>query len=320
MFRVTRRTVLTTLALSPAVTVRAEPAAIRTPLASLPDATTLPLWSGTPPGGGGPENPAPLVSATGSLTRIAEPTLQIYRPTRPNGAAMIVAAGGGYQHITQRKEATPATRWLQKLGITVGVLTYRLPQEGWHAASLAPFQDAQRAIRLLHTHARHYGIDPERIGVLGFSAGGHLLGLSVTRPDWQTYSPTDTADTAPIKAALVLLAYPIVSLEAPYGHTHSARTLLGPHPTEEEARAWSVPPYIRPDSPPFFIVQAADDPIAAPAQSALLEATCRQNGVPVTRHLFASGGHGFGLGRPDTPTVTWPGLAEQFLRAHSFLT
>ncbi|KAA8385012.1 alpha/beta hydrolase [Acetobacter tropicalis] len=320
MFRVTRRTVLTTLALSPAVTGRAEPAAIRTPPGSLPDTTLLPLWPGTPPGGGGPENLAPLVSANGSLTRIAAPTLQIYRPARPNGAAMIMAAGGGYQHITQRKEATPATRWLQKLGITVGVLTYRLPMEGWHAASLAPFQDAQRAIRLLRTHARQYGIDPDRIGILGFSAGGHLLGLCATRPDWQTYSPTDTADTAPIKVALALLAYPIISLEPPYNHTHTSRTLLGPHPTQADARAWSIPPYIRHGSPPFFLVQAADDPIAAPGQTALLEQACQQNAVPVTRHLFASGGHGFGLGRPGTPTLTWPHLAEQFLHEQSFIS
>ncbi|MCC6105833.1 alpha/beta hydrolase [Acetobacter sp.] len=320
MPRLTRRTVLTGTASCVITRSRARAETPAAPLLSLPDATVLPLWPATPPGGGGPDNHTPHLSPTGSLTGISDPVLQIYRPARPNGAAMIVAAGGGYQHITQRKEATPATRWLQKLGITVGVLTYRLPEEGWRAASLAPFQDAQRAIRLLRTHARQYGIDPDRIGILGFSAGGHLLGLCATRPDWQTYSPTDTADTAPIKVALALLAYPIISLEPPYNHTHTSHTLLGPHPTQADARAWSIPSYIRHGSPPFFLVQAADDPIAAPGQTALLEQACQQNAVPVTRHLFATGGHGFGLGRPGTPTLTWPHLAEQFLHEQSFIS
>ncbi|GAN63374.1 alpha/beta hydrolase [Acetobacter indonesiensis] len=284
-----------------------------------PVATVIPLWPAEPPGGGGPDEALPMVSPAGSISRIARPQLQVFRPARPNGAAVLVAGGGGYQHISMRHESLPAARWLQKLGVTVFVLSYRLPEEGWHAGALAPVQDAQRAIRLIHAQADQYGLDRKRIGALGFSAGGHLMGLCAARPDWQTYPAIDSADSLRPDINLVLLAYPVVTLEAPYLGTRSRRTLLGPHPTPAEATAWSVQTYIHKGCPPFFLVQAADDRITVPENTAVLQAACQRNTVPVTRYIFPSGGHGFGLGYRETATATWPHLAENWMKQQHFI-
>ncbi|MCX2561028.1 alpha/beta hydrolase [Acetobacter farinalis] len=284
-------------------------------------AAIIPLWPGdAPPGGGGPGILLPLVSPSGAISRIAHPHLEVFRPAVPNGAAVLVAGGGGYQRISMRHEALPAAHWLQELGVTVFVLTYRLPQEGWHAGALAPMQDAQRALRLIHAQASTYGLDPARLGVLGFSAGGHLLGLCAARPEWRCYTPVDAADTVQPHVAVALLAYPVVTMEAPYQGTRSCHNLLGPHPSSEEARAWSIQTYIHKGCPPLFLVQAADDPITVPDNTALLQAACQRNTVPVTRYVFPTGGHGFGLGYRKTETSTWPHLAEIWMKQQHFIS
>lgn len=279
----------------------------------------IPLWPKQPPGGGGPHGPLHLAHY-GELTNIAEPFLSVHRPTKPNGAAIIVAGGGGYRYIQITKEEIPPARWLNSLGITVFELVYRLPREGWNAGSAAPFQDAQRAIRLIRTYAAAFSIDPERIGGLGFSAGGHLLGMCALRPDWQSYAPIDEIDRASAHLALAILAYPVVTLLPPYQNTGTRRSLVGLNPTLEESRKWSLQTYVRPGAPPFFLVHAANDRIASPANTAILEAACRKNGVPVARHLFPAGGHGFGLGRPGMACAIWPRMAERWLRGLGFTT
>lgn len=280
-------------------------------------AEQLPLWPGPPPGGGGPAGPA-VWSRSGSLTQVALPVLSLYRPARPNGSAMLIAAGGGYRHIEMGKEALPAAAWLNSLGITAFVLAYRLPREAWLAGRLAPFQDAQRALRLIRARSGEFGLDPERVGTLGFSAGGHLLGMLATRPAWPTYPPADTIDRQPLRSAANLLIYPIVSLEKPYQHTSTCRVLLDRPQDPREARDWSVQTYVGPQDAPFFLVQAGDDPVSDPANTALLEQACRSQGVAVTRHLFATGGHGFGLGRPGTDTVRWPSIAARWMQQRHF--
>lgn len=278
----------------------------------------LPLWPDIPPGGGGP-NGTPRFSKTGSLTHIANPTLGVYRPENPNGAAMLIAAGGGYRHIQMGTEAVPAAKWLNSLGITAFVLAYRLPSEGWGAGASAPFQDAQRAIRVIRARSGEMGIDPKRVGALGFSAGGHLLGMRTTRATWESYAPIDGVDTAPDSIDLNLLIYPIVTLEPPYDDTETRRVLIGDDPTPEQSRAWSVQNYVHRGETPFFLVQAADDPISNPANTAILASACQRQGVSVERHLFPSGGHGFGLGRPGTKTTQWPTLALVWMRQQRFI-
>lgn len=278
----------------------------------------IPLWPGTPPGGGGPQGPE-RVSAKGSLRDIPAPYLTLYRPQAPNGAAVLVAGGGGYRHIELGMEADPAARWLNARGITAFTLAYRLPGEGWAAGPQAPFQDAQRAIRLIRARAKRYGLDAQRLGVLGFSAGGHLLGLAADWSDFRSYAPVDGADFLSARPDNAALAYPIITLEPPYQHTSTAKILVGQDASPQARAEWSVQTHLRPGAPSFFLVQAKDDPISNPANTIIMARACKQAGVPVDFHQLPSGGHGFGMGRPGTPTMEWPGWYENWLRAQGML-
>lgn len=232
---------------------------------------------------------------------------------------MLIAAGGGYKRIENALEALPAARWLAERGVTAFVLTYRLPREGWNAAALAPLQDAQRALRLIHAMAPQEGIDTRRIGLLGFSAGGHLLGLAATRPGFRAYEPIDDVDRCPASVARVALAYPVITLLPPYDHTSTRRSLIGDHPGRQAAVDWSVQTYVTAQCPPAFLVQAADDPVSNPQNSAIMAQACKAKGVAVERLLLPRGGHGFGMGRASPPTADWPGVYEQWLRKASFI-
>ncbi|MBB2157263.1 alpha/beta hydrolase [Gluconacetobacter diazotrophicus] len=278
----------------------------------------LAIWPGPPPGGGGPTG-REHVSASGAVTRVAIPRLTVLRPARPNGAAMLIAAGGGYRRIEVQKEAMPAAGWLASIGVTAFVLTYRLPPEDWAAGSLAPFQDAGRAIRTMRGQAGHLGIDPRRIGVLGFSSGGHLLGMQTACAERLDYAPVDALDRESGRPDLTMLVYPIVTLEPPYQHTSSRRVLIGDHPTPVESARWSVQTHVHSGLAPFFLAQAADDPVSNPQNTAILQAACESAGVRVERHLFPTGGHGFGLGAPGTQTVEWPAMAESWMRRERFV-
>jgi len=278
---------------------------------------TIRLWPGDAPGGGGPRGPLDI-SDKGAVSNVAHPFLTRHDPARPNGAAVLVAGGGGYKRIEEGSEARPAAQWLVEQGITAFVLTYRLPGEGWQDGAMAPVQDAQRALRLIRSQSP--GLDPHRLGVLGFSSGGHLLGMASTRSGWRSYTQVDAADDTSARPDFAALIYPVVTLEPPYDDTSTRRQLVGNHPTLRESAEWSVETHVRRDCPPMFLVQADDDPISNPANTRILEAACRQAGVPVERHHFSSGGHGFGLGRPGTPTTAWPALYQHWLTGIQVLT
>lgn len=265
----------------------------------------IPLWPGPPPGGGGPSGPV-RVGSNGAVSHIARPQMEVFRPARPNGAAMLVAAGGGYRRIQMRSEAEPAARWLTAHGITAFVLSYRLPPEGWNAGPLAPLQDAQRALRLIRARAGEGALDPARLGVLGFSAGGHLLGLASARAAFAAYPPGDAADALSARPDAAALIYPVITLEPPYDRTSTRRALIGDHPTPQQSADWSVETHVGPDCPPVFLVQALDDRISNPANSRIMDAACRRSGVPVALHQPATGGHGFAMGRPETASADWP--------------
>jgi acetyl esterase/lipase len=273
----------------------------------------LPLWPAGAPGGGGPGGPV-AVNELGAISHIATPTLEVFLPEQPNGAAMLVAGGGGYRRIEMATEAQPAARWLVERGIAAFVLSYRLPDEGWAAGPLAPLQDAQRALRLIRARAPAYRLDPARIGVLGFSAGGHLMGLTATRSAFPSYEPVDAADAQSAKPAAAALIYPVITLEPPFQHTTTRRILIGAHPAPQASAEWSVQTHVRAGCPPVFLVQAADDPLSDPQNTVIMAQACKQAGVPVELHRLPSGGHGFGMGKPVTPTADWPGWYDAWLR------
>lgn len=280
---------------------------------------TLPLWPGLPPGGGRPSGP-PHASPNGAVSNIAFPSIEIHAPEKPNGAAMLVAAGGGYRHIEMGKEARPAALWLVERGITAFVLSYRLPREGWNDGPLAPLQDAQRALRIIRAGANRWSIDPGRVGVLGFSAGGHLMGLSATRSAFESYRPLDAIDRHSARPDVAALIYPIITLEPPYDRTSTRRALIGENPTPAASAEWSVQTHVRARCPPTFLVQAEDDPISNPANTLIMAEACRRADVPVELHRLPWGGHGFGMGKEETPSARWPGWYDAWLRKQRMLT
>lgn len=256
------------------------------------------LWRGTPPGGGGPSG-SELLSAKGALSNVVQPSLRVFQPQRANGKAVLIAAGGGYKRMEMGQEAWPAADWLTKLGYTAYVLTYRLPSEGWHDGSIVALQDAQRALRILRGREQH-------ISLLGFSAGGHLLGMAATRADFRSYPQQDAIDSKPAYADSAALIYPIITLEAPYTHTSTHKVLVGPNATNKQNAEYSVQNFVTRQTPPIFLVQAEDDPISDPHNTLIMDAACERQQVPVEMHRYTSGGHGFGMGKAGTPTVEWP--------------
>ncbi|HEY1934991.1 MAG TPA: alpha/beta hydrolase [Acetobacteraceae bacterium] len=274
--------------------VRAQPAPER-----------IDLWQGTPPGGAGPSGPE-HVTAQGSITNVSRPRMIAYRPPQPNGAAAIVISGGGYAHLEAGKESTPACRWLQSNGVTAFELIYRMPQDGWPAA--APFQDAQRAMRIIRARAASYGVDPARIGAMGFSAGGHLAGMTGVRPAAPLYPHSDAVDALSARPDFLALLYPVLTMMPPFDRTHSRREIVGEHPTEAQSAAWSVERQVDRQTPPTFLAQAADDPISPIDNSLMMFAALRAAHVPVEMHIFQAGRHGWGMGKPASEERAWPAL------------
>lgn len=266
---------------------------------------TMPLWPSSPPGGGGPTGPV-HITPKGALDHVSSPYMQIYRPKNPNGAAVLVAGGGGLKHIEMKQEAIPAALWLAAHGITAFVLVYRLPREGWVDGPLVALQDAQRAVRLIRAKAGQYGVEANRVGVLGFSAGGYLLGLTADWFDFRSYPPVDSVDFLSARPDNAALIYPVITLQPPYQHTSTRIQMIGHHPTSEMSVEWSVQSHVRANCPPVFLVQAKDDPVSNPANTLIMADACQHEEVPVELHQLASGGHGFGMGVSGTPTAEWP--------------
>ena len=317
------------------------------------DVIEVPLWpEGQMPGVRDAARVAAIgterVSPGGGIRNVSTPRLRIYpaNPARRTGMAMLVVAGGGYAHIECGHESTPASRWLQSIGITACELIYRLPREGWDRT--VPLQDGQRAMRLIRAHARTLHIEPTRIGVMGFSAGGHLAGMTAVTPDIARYTPQDSLDTLPSGAAFAALLYPVLTLMAPFDKTRTRRSLLGrdegadsddaarnaasvdaQHPRSQgmgrsvpdgaslqAAIALSVERHVDAATPPVFLAQATDDPISPVDNSLLMYSAMRSAGRPVDMHLFQSGGHGWGMGRPGTEQTLWPALFEAWLKGN----
>ncbi|WP_158781162.1 alpha/beta hydrolase [Pantoea sp. BAV 3049] len=268
----------------------------------------IPLWQDDPPGGGGPSGEL-RISANGSWSNIVSPAIQRFQPEEPNGSAVLIAAGGGYRWIGMGGEAWPVARWLNARGYTAYVLSYRLPREKWKAGRLAPLQDAQRAIRLVRSMER-------KVHLLGFSAGGHLMGMAAARPDFVTYEPQDSMDHIVPVVDTAALIYPVITLEPPYTNTHTHFELLGANPSPADEAGWSVESYVTRKFPPTFLAQADDDPISNPHNTQIMHDTCRRMGVPVQQIKITRGGHGFGLGKAGTPAAIWDEAYAVWLDAH----
>lgn len=274
------------------------------------------LWPGTPPGNGsvtGPEKIGGEGAGFGAVSNIATPRMRVFRPAKPNGAAVLVAGGGGYFRIQLWKESTPAAQWLQDHGFTVFELIYRLPNDGWDSA--APFMDAQRAMKVIRTRAGEFGVDPAKIGIMGFSAGGHLAGFTAYQPARALYAGVDAYEQVSARPDFAVLLFPVVTLRKPYDTTRTRREIIGDKATPEAEAAWSLDTYASKDAPPTIIFAAADDSTTPPGHGILLFEKLVAAGASAELHMFRDGGHGWGLGKPGQVISQWPALFSTWARS-----
>lgn len=290
-------------------------------------AARLPLWPGPAPGSTAGSEHARLVERSDdpalpdrALSGRYQPYMVVYRPKHPNGSALLVAPGGGYARVVLDKEGTALVPiFAEQAGITLFVLRYRLPDAAADGAMARdqPLADAQRALRLIRAHAADYGVDPQRIGAIGFSAGGHVAASLGTRYDDQVYPARDAIDRVSARPDFLLLLYPVIDMgSGTAAHTGSRLRLLGRHPDAATMAAYSLQNRVHAGMPPTFLVHAQDDSVVPEENSLLFYQALRQAGVPAELHLFAHGGHGFGTrGIAGLPLAAWPQLALGWMRS-----
>jgi acetyl esterase/lipase len=234
------------------------------------------------------------------LTNITDPTLAVYRPPKDKdtGAAVLVFPGGGYRILAIDLEGTEVCDWLNSIGVTGVLVKYRVPPLENTPRYQAPLQDAQRAVSVVRSHAAEWGIDPRRIGVLGFSAGGHLAAAASTNFEKRTYDPQDAADNASCRPDFSIIIYP--------GYVAGTDGRISPELNVTAA------------TPPAFLVQAEDDGVHV--ENAITYFLALKNAkVPAEMHLYPAGGHGYGLRRTELQVTTWPARAEEWMRAQGLL-
>jgi acetyl esterase/lipase len=280
------------------------------------DPEEIDLWP-SPPVAKDREDGAERTNRHGAISHISRPRLNVYRPRAPNGTAVVVIAGGGCARVEAGTESTPACRWLQSIGITAFELVYRLPRDGFGV--FAPFEDGQRAMRLVRSKASSYGMNPKKIGIMGFSAGAHLAGMTAMRPDALQPPPVDAADSLSARPDFAVLFYPVLTMMPPYDHTRSRLEIVGRNPDEAQSAAYSVERLANAHSPPTFLAQAEDDPVSPIENSLMMSKALRSVGVDTELHVFRTGGHGWGLGKPGAEVAVWPALFADWARKRGFL-
>ncbi len=300
----------------PPVSAKGLPPGLRQPT------ETIDLWSK-----GAPDAPsAPLTEmvderSTDALVSdravygISRPRMAVFRPDNPNGAAVLITPGGGYRWVVVDKEGYEIGRWLAARGFTAFVLFYRLPGEGWASGPDTPLIDAQRAMRLIRHRARDFALDPERVAAMGFSAGGHVCASLSTRFAVPVYQPVDVADRLSARPICASPIYPVVSMDRAIAHAGSRRLLLGENPSPGREAAWSPDQTVPADAPPHFLLHAEDDDVVPVENTLRFHAALKARKVPVEMHLFAHGGHGFGLRKAvGKPVEAWPDLWRAWAR------
>lgn len=323
---VERRTLLAAaglgLLLAPAVAARTPlfAAATSGPLGPLSPAwraaETLPLWQGARPETGFRPQPLPPGSPPGFFRNVANPTLHVFVPRERNGRAVLLVPGGAYTFIVGTHEGGDTAQALAARGYTVFVLIHRLPGEGWSHRSIVPLQDAQRAMRVIRANAARYRVDPTKVAVLGYSAGGHLAASLATGFAEPTYAERDAIDRQDPRPSAAGLIYPVITLAPEYTNPQTAASLLGPAPDSALIAQRSPDGHVDATTPPTFLAHALDDPAVPPENSFRMLAALRAAKIPAEAHFFEHGGHGFGLGTPGAPNAQWPALFDAWLAQH----
>jgi acetyl esterase/lipase len=267
---------------------------------------SFPLWASGAPGALG----------TAPTDR---PTMTPYLPPEggANGTAVVVFPGGGYTHLSMVKEGSDVANWLASTGVTAFVVQYRLGPAYHHPAML---DDAQRAIRTVRARAAEWGVDPARVGIIGFSAGGHLASTAGTHFDMGAASNADPIERASSRPDFMMLIYPVITMRGDSTtHAGSRLNLLGADPSPKLVRLLSNETQVTAQTPPAFLVHTFDDRTVPVQNSLLFYDALQRAGVAAELHVFDHGPHGFGLAPADPVLSAWPGLAEAWMRRHGWI-
>lgn len=284
--------------------------------------TTFTLW----PGGDAPGATASTVTPTlesdhtGSsawdraVTGVRAPQITVFQPDNPNGVGILVTPGGSYQRVVLDKEGTALAPDFTAQGYTLFVMTYRMPGDGHQEGANAPLADVQRAMRTLRSQAVRWQISPDKIGVLGFSSGGHVAASLGTRYLEKAYPPLDEIDEISARPDFMALVYPVISMDEDFGHPGSRRALVGDVPDPAKRAHYSLEKRVDRQVPPTFLLHAVDDPAVKVENSLALFNALHAQQVPVEMHLFEQGRHGFGIRDAEgLPVAVWPRLMMNWI-------
>jgi len=280
---------------------------------------TLKLWpEGIPGSKTDPSYVENITTADGRITRcekVVTPDLTVFLPAaeKANGAAVLICPGGGYGVLAFDHEGNAIAKWLNDNGIAGIILKYRLPSDQIMTdKSIGPLQDAQEAMRVIRRNAAVWKINPGKIGVIGFSAGGHLASTLSTHYAGKVYEVKDNTSARP---DFSLLIYPVVSFDTAITHVGSRNNLIGTNPDEAKVSHFSNELQITADTPPAFLVHSADDPAVPVMNSIAYFKGLQKNRIPVEMHIFQKGGHGYGLSPNGGTESSWPDLCIKWLKA-----
>lgn len=281
--------------------------------ASLLHADWKNLWPGEAPGAARPPAGTESTFTGGRMKMIEVPQYWVHLPEKgkATGAAAVIFPGGGYVHLAMEHEGHAYAKWLNERGIAGIVVKYRVgPGLGYEYP--VPFMDARRAIRTVRANAAEWGINPDRIGVMGSSAGGHLASLCATRfGDKLEGETSDETDKVSARPDFAVLCYAVIAMDGSLGHSGSRQNLAGKEAKQETLESLSAEKAVSPETPPVFLLTTSDDGVDC-RNSLLFAIACKENNVPVALHMFEKGGHGYGLSGKG-PLAEWPGLLDAWL-------
>jgi acetyl esterase/lipase len=301
---------------------------IAAPVSVAADPTEIRLWPAVAPGSEGAGNVRELVEERGTPDRpdrriqgVTVPTIALYRPdpAQSTGTAILICPGGGYSGVVIDKAGHEIARYLQGIGITAIVLKYRLPRpEGYTFDHDVPWLDASRAVRLTRHHAAEWNLNADRIGIMGFSAGGHLASTVATRFDKGNSESSDPVDRLSSRPDFQALIYPVISFQDEVAHMGSRSNLIGDDPGTELIDRYSNELQVTEQSPPAFLVSTYDDRVKAENTLHYFEALRAVN-VPAEMHIYEVGGHGYGIRPTGKPVSTWHHRFGEWLKERGLL-
>lgn len=252
-----------------------------------------------------------------SISKVQKPSIEVYLPVKKisTGQAVLICPGGGYTHLAYDWEGTQIAKWFNTKGIAGIVLKYRLPNSASVKTSYeAPLQDAKRAIRLIRSHADEWNIDKNKVGVMGFSAGGHLASTLGTHFNAEETVPEDSIRSINARPDFMILLYPVITMKKEFTHMGSRKSLLGENPSKELVKEFSNEEKVQIDTPPTFIVHATDDNVVPVENSIEFYQALVKHHVDTEMHIYPEGGHGFAFARNKGYLRSWPARLEDWLQ------